>query len=112
MKRLELQSDREWLAYYESHRFSFKEWDNFLDFFYLDRKQQVVVPSRAIGEDGTRMKERQVKLADLPKFKSGLGGLILAVQTENKLVTFDTAGPIFKIGYDKAKSAKGEKAAA
>lgn len=104
------QSEREWHSFYESHRFSFKEWENFLMFFRLDGDMLITIPSRRVNDDGTKAKEQKIKLRDLPKYKGGISGLKFSVQTENKLVSFDTTGPYFKAGYDSA--AKGEKAAA
>lgn len=104
-----LQSEREWHSFYESHRFTFKEWENFLMFFQLDGNTLITIPSRRVNDDGTKAKEQKIKLSDLPKFKGGISGLKFHVQTENKLVTFDTTGAFFKAGYE---APKGERAAA
>ena len=89
-------SDLEWESDYKHHRFSFKEWANFMSFFRLDPDMLVTVPSRAVDENGVRTKEQKIRLADLPKFKSGVGGVKLSVQTANKLVKFDTVGASFQ----------------
>ena len=102
------QSEREWHAFYEGHRFSFKEWENFLMFFRLDGDMLITIPSRRVNDDGTPERLQKIKLRDLPKYKGGLPKLKIGVQTENKLVTFDTTGPVFKAGYE---TPKGEKAA-
>ena len=102
MKPIIFQSDREWLPDYEKHRFSFKEWANFLDFFRLNGNQLITIPSRVLKDDGAPAREQKIRLADLPKFKAGISNLKFSVQTENKLVSFDTTGPIFKAGYEKA----------
>lgn len=96
MKPMTFKSDLEWESDYENHRFSFKEWGNFLDFFRLDPDMVVTVPSNAVDENGVRERERKIRLADLPKFKSGANSVKLSVQTANKLVKFDTAGAQFK----------------
>jgi hypothetical protein len=99
--KLMFESEREWHTFYESHRFSFKEWDNFLMFFRLDGDMAITVPSRRLGDDGKPEKELTIKLRDLPKHKGGIANLKLGVQTENKLVTFETSGAFFKAGYEK-----------
>ena len=78
-------------------------------FFRLDGDMLITIPSRRVNDDGSKAKEQKIKLSDLPKYKSGISGLKFSVQTENKLVTFDTAGAFFKAGYE---APKGEKAAA
>ena len=89
-------SDLEWESDYKHHRFSFKEWSNFLQFFRLDPDMIVTIPSRAVDENGNRTKEQKIRLADLPKFKSGANSVKLSVQTANKLVKFDTVGSSFQ----------------
>lgn len=103
MAPLIFNSEREWHAFYESHRFSFKEWENFLMFFRLDGNMMITIPSRRLNDDGSKAKEQKIKLRDLPKFKGGIANLKFHVQTENKLVTFDTAGAYFKAGYEGIK---------
>lgn len=93
-------SDREWLSDYEKHRFSFKEWANFLDFFRLNGNQLITIPSRIVNDAGTPAREQKIRLADLPKYKSGISNLKFSIQTENKLVSFDTAGPFFRVWYE------------
>ena len=109
MHTLNLTSEREWHTFYESHRFSFKEWENFLMFFRLDGNMLITIPSRRVNDDGSKAKEQKIRLIDLPKYKGGITNLKFSVQTENKLVTFDTTGPVFKAGYE---APKGERAAA
>jgi len=89
-------SDLEWETDYQHHNFSFKEWDNFLNFFRLDPNMEVVVPSRAVDENGKREKEKKIRLADLPKHKSGASAVKFSVQTQNKLVKFNAAGQKFQ----------------
>jgi len=89
-------SDLEWESDYQHHRFSFKEWTNFLNFFRLDPDMMVTVPSRAVDENGNRAKEQKIRLRDLPKHKSGATSMKLAVQTANKLVKFEAAGASFQ----------------
>ena len=89
-------SDLEWNSQYEQYRFSFKEWGNFLNFFRLDPDMEVTIPSRAIDENGVRAKEQKIRLRDLPKFKSSAGSVKFSVQTQNKLVKFDTVGASFQ----------------
>lgn len=91
-----LKSDLEWDSEYENHRFSFKEWANFLSFFRLNGDQMVTVPLRIVGEDGVKMGEQKIRLADLPKFKAGLNSIKLSIQTADKLIKFDTVGTSFK----------------
>ena len=91
-----LKSDLEWDSEYEKHTFSFKEWPKFLMFFRLNGDTLVTVPSRVVNEHGTQMKEQKIRLADLPKYKSGINSVKLSVQTENKLINFNTAGASFK----------------
>ncbi len=91
-----LKSDLEWDNEYAKHSFSFKEWPKFLMFFRLDGEMLVSVPSRGVSADGTPTREQKIRLADLPKFKAGLNSVKLSVQTENKLIKFDTAGASFK----------------
>ncbi len=101
MKPIVFKSDREWLTDYEKHRFSFKEWANFLDFFRLNGNQLITIPTRLVNDAGTPEREQKIRLADLPKYKSGIGNFKFSVQTENKLISFDTTGPVFKAGYEK-----------
>lgn len=91
-----IHSDLEWDSEYEKHSFSFKEWPKFLMFFRLDGDMLVTVPSRIVGEHGTKMGEQKIRLADLPKYKAGLNSVKLSVQTADKLIKFDTVGASFK----------------
>ena len=91
-----LKSELEWESDYQHHRFSFKEWGNFINFFRLDPNMEVVVPSRAVDENGNRAKEQKIRLRDLPKHKSGATSIKLAVQTQNKLVKFEAVGKDFQ----------------
>jgi hypothetical protein len=91
-----LKSDLEWDEEYEKHSFSFKEWPKFLMFFRLSGDSLVTVPTRVVGDKGTEMRDQKIRLADLPKHKAGLNSIKLSVQTQNKLVKFDTVGASFK----------------
>lgn len=93
---MQLHSDIEWESDYQRHRFSFKEWGNFLSFFRLDPNLTVSVPSRAVDENGVRLKEQKIRLRDLPKHKSGGSRIKFTVQTVGKLVTFETSGQEFQ----------------
>ena len=92
---MKLNSELEWESDYKHHRFSFKEWGNFLSFFRLDPDMVVSIPSRAVDENGNRAKEQKVRLRDLPKHKSSGARMKFSIQTVNKLVEFEAAGPDF-----------------
>lgn len=81
MTHMRFKSGLEWNSPYEQYRFSFKEWVNFLSFFRLDPDMEVAVPSRVSDENGVRVKERKIRLRELPARRPGESALKFSVQT-------------------------------